>query len=212
LLILFLNRKLIVPVIIFAILLRPISWSYLILTHNDLQHLIGWFPFGCFHSLGFGALLAYFIRKKTIPSKHASLFLLFIVILYIGLLNIKNYNLSLILLADFFPPLINTTIILVSITSSSCLLNFIFNIKPIRYLGKISYGLYVIHPFISYGLIYVFHYYGHEFHLFADKFQILIYFCITVALAALSWELFEKRINNFKKYFAYINKSKISTK
>jgi peptidoglycan/LPS O-acetylase OafA/YrhL len=79
----------------------------------------------------------------------------------------------------------------------------LFSFAPFAYLGKISYGLYVYHLF--------------SFH-FADRLQSLPVpgfglirylhpavpaFLLTVALAALSWHLYESPINYLKRFFPY---------
>lgn len=81
------------------------------------------------------------------------------------------------------------------------------------YLGKISYGLYIYHNF-------VYNYYHtpashftmrllRKIHQYvptlADQvvFQLGLFFGLTLLLAAVSWYLVEKPINNLKKYFTY---------
>jgi peptidoglycan/LPS O-acetylase OafA/YrhL len=79
----------------------------------------------------------------------------------------------------------------------------LFGWAPVAYLGKISYGLYVYHLFC--------------FH-WCDRLQSLPIpgvgllrhvplavpaFLLTMALAAVSWHLYESPINNVKRYFPY---------
>jgi peptidoglycan/LPS O-acetylase OafA/YrhL len=69
------------------------------------------------------------------------------------------------------------------------------------YLGRISYGIYVYHYFMSY-------LFG-----FIDLPYETIYFpFVTVGLAALSYHFFENPINNLKKYFSYKTESTIGTR
>jgi peptidoglycan/LPS O-acetylase OafA/YrhL len=78
---------------------------------------------------------------------------------------------------------------------------------PVNYLGRISYGLYIIHNFakpLAENFILLV---GHPKWL-VDSFQIpfirvLIFMLITIGLASLSWHLFEKPINNLKRHFPY---------
>jgi peptidoglycan/LPS O-acetylase OafA/YrhL len=74
----------------------------------------------------------------------------------------------------------------------------LLGLAPLVYLGRISYGLYVIHPF-CYGL-------GARL----DGFPVLgavpdfvIAFVVTVSLAMLSWHLFEAPINRLKGLVPY---------
>ena len=69
------------------------------------------------------------------------------------------------------------------------------------YLGRISYGIYVYHYFMSY-------IFG-----FVDLPYEKIYFpFVTVGLAALSFHFFENPINNLKKYFHYKTESGIGAR
>ncbi len=77
-----------------------------------------------------------------------------------------------------------------------------FLLNPLLvYLGKISFGLYLIHPFVSWGV--------HRLNLHTTDFRFsilvyaIIYTLITIALASLSWRYFEKPINNLKTKFPY---------
>ena len=60
------------------------------------------------------------------------------------------------------------------------------------YLGKISYGLYIIHYFMRY-IFESLSFPGVEF----------VYLATTILLASLSWKYFEKPINNLKRNFNY---------
>lgn len=69
--------------------------------------------------------------------------------------------------------------------------------KPIVYLGKISYGLYVYHYIIPWVL---------------DRAHIpmaqVFYLPVTIIVSALSWHLFEAPINRLKDKFEYFNAKK----
>ncbi len=60
--------------------------------------------------------------------------------------------------------------------------------RVVIYLGKITYGLYVYHYFISWA--------------FDGNYKILYPF-VTVTIASISWFLFERPINNLKERFSY---------
>lgn len=89
-------------------------------------------------------------------------------------------------------------------------LQHIFQFKPFSYLGKISYGLYLFHgPFFFIFAIISFT----ELKLFGvnilfdayhntDTFVMIKNISYLILIASLSWFLFEKPINNLKRYFA----------
>jgi len=78
--------------------------------------------------------------------------------------------------------------------------------KPLIYLGTISYGIYVYHKFIPYvmyktlGLPSIVDVLALPYAWPLDS---LLKGGITVFVAALSWQYFERPINNLKRYFKY---------
>lgn len=77
----------------------------------------------------------------------------------------------------------------------------IFNYGPFAYLGKISYGIYLYHPFafVIYMII----------CLCAPPFKAvngeLVALCVTILWSILSWHFFESRVLKLKERFAYRN-------
>ena len=81
--------------------------------------------------------------------------------------------------------------------------------KPVVFLGKISYGLYLYHLFVTFALL---HFQSRLSqitgargsywltHSFASR------FAVTVAVASVSWFLYESPLNNLKRYFPYAQK------
>jgi peptidoglycan/LPS O-acetylase OafA/YrhL len=74
--------------------------------------------------------------------------------------------------------------------------------RPLPYLGKISYGIYVFHNFVPPALVSVAGWLGYAYHQ-PGQLNFLLGSVGSIALAALSWELFERRINGLKRYFRY---------
>ena len=79
-------------------------------------------------------------------------------------------------------------------------------LTPLMYLGRISYGLYIFHPFIPRGVAKVFRILGlprmatlNPYLAFAVNLTVL------VGVSGLSWHFFEKRINSLKRFFPYVS-------
>jgi peptidoglycan/LPS O-acetylase OafA/YrhL len=77
----------------------------------------------------------------------------------------------------------------------------ILELKPLVYTGKISYGIYVYHPFVYFFLPLLFDRIGVDFFLLPPLLQFSLAAGSTVALAALSWRLVESPINSLKERF-----------
>lgn len=72
---------------------------------------------------------------------------------------------------------------------------------PLRYIGKVSYGIYVYHLFVPALLTPLWvRVLGQEFPKMGPA-HFFICSAVTVAIAALSWSLFESPINNLKRHF-----------
>jgi peptidoglycan/LPS O-acetylase OafA/YrhL len=79
--------------------------------------------------------------------------------------------------------------------------------RPLTYLGTISYGLYLFHPFAALGVGAVFRHFGGA----PRPLVVACYFVATIAAAAASWHFFEGPINGLKRHFPYRGKpSKLS--
>lgn len=78
---------------------------------------------------------------------------------------------------------------------------------PLVYLGTISYGLYVIHNFVPFMWRDLGGQAGVPDALMWDqKWRLPFILVITIGLSALSWHAFEKPINALKKHFPYLPK------
>jgi peptidoglycan/LPS O-acetylase OafA/YrhL len=83
---------------------------------------------------------------------------------------------------------------------------------PLVYLGRISYGVYVIHPFVDAGLDAMLARVAHPAWLAAPgvpKFIVLL--TITLALASISWYAFEAPLNRLKRHFPYRRTSPLTS-
>ena len=153
-------------------------------------------------ALGFGSLLAMASRTMSLQTRLPSLMRAALVTGVVGLVVAANLKPT---LAHIVGP---TAISLVfgwlvgrAAGGFSGLAGRLLEAKPILYVGKISYGLYVYHVFVPpaleplltrTGIALA----GNTLTSFA------VYSLITLVIASASWTLFEHPINRLKRHFA----------
>jgi peptidoglycan/LPS O-acetylase OafA/YrhL len=77
--------------------------------------------------------------------------------------------------------------------------------SPLVYLGKISYGLYVLHFFIPLMTRRVMAWGGMSMTDIGGPYTgFVLNLLVLVILSSLSWHFFEKKVNDFKNYFPYL--------
>ena len=158
-------------------------------------------------ALAIGAYLSIIELKEGLNKNHSRKYLIGLIFLFsplfllwtltggVGNIYIQICKDSLLALAYFC--LIGYSL---SISANS-IFKKILLIKPLNFTGRISYGLYVYHPFC-------FHF---MFYYFETKYVWVNFFLGTTlcfAVAALSFYLFESRFLRLKKHFTYTNKPK----
>jgi peptidoglycan/LPS O-acetylase OafA/YrhL len=79
----------------------------------------------------------------------------------------------------------------------------LLTLKPILYLGRISYGLYVYHYFAPLAVRAITNTFGWEAVVQHRPAAIVAYTAFTVSVAALSWHFLERPINRLKRRFEY---------
>jgi peptidoglycan/LPS O-acetylase OafA/YrhL len=144
-------------------------------------------------------------RHRLIHFISSSKAQLFIWIVFIGVMLgfIKLYSpLQQIIVSALACGIINS-----QITERTFLINLdkrIFN-----FLGKISYGIYIIHPMVLFGISLLV---KHRQFSFYSKY-IIVYvggFGVTILLAYLSYEYFEKRILQLKRKYTIVKSSGVA--
>ena len=170
-------------------------------------------PLSCLDTLGVGALLA--LRKDQIASQRSleypfgkAGFLLGFVALGIFVLLHAMHQGTVIAytIFDLGAALLAGWVVLRASTGFRGPIGKLLEIKPLIYLGTISYGIYVYHNFIPYIM-----YKTLGLPSIADLLKLpytwpldaLLQGGIAISLAALSWHFFERPINNLKRYFKY---------
>ena len=209
-LILFAPRRLLLKLIISAIAIGPI---FRVAAHffdfNWIARLTV-LP-ASFDALGLGALLAYcshHANAKPMLTKRLKQCIYWLgvpgLIVFLGLQKLENYN----LLSDvtvnswFIEPVLWALMFVWVINRAS--LGFtgvgakILECKPLTYTGKISYGIYVYHPFVYALLPILFYTTGVDFYLLPPLLQFGLLVGTTAGMAALSWYFLESPINSLK--------------
>jgi peptidoglycan/LPS O-acetylase OafA/YrhL len=213
-LILFAPRRLLLKLIISAIAIGPIfRVAAHFLDFNWIARLTV-LP-ASFDALGLGALLAYcshHASEKPMLIKRLKQCIYWLgvpgLIVFLGLQKLENYK----LLSDvtvnswFIEPVLWALMFVWVINRAS--LGFtgvaakILEFKPLAYTGKISYGIYVYHPFV-YALVPVLFYTtAVDFYLLPPLLQFGLLVGTTVGMAALSWHFLESPINSLKNRLA----------
>lgn len=172
------------------------------------------FPlFGCLESLGFGGLLALYWSDHEKYQKQKSL--LINAAIWIGLPLLiasqavyalsENFRLfpGYGLLVDISASLFFVYLVDGAAQNQKNFFGNFLGLSPVRYIGKISYGIYLYHYF----LLPVLFPYVYSLGLWGGWETFLIYSTVTLIVAATSWHLIERPINNLKQYFPYTRES-----
>lgn len=210
-LILFLPKKSLLPTIIILILVGPLfrlAGSIVGLNQVAIWVLMP----SSLDTLGLGSLLAYLRHQEELfnisRKKLVNVFALIGLPLWL-LINIINRIHSPILLVNVLDytalGFIFTWLIAQVSRGLKGIIGEILESKPMVYIGKISYGIYVIHNFMPYIIRKTFHVLG--LSEYSKQIVIAIFSTVaTIILASISWHFLEKPINDLKRFFQYTNK------
>jgi len=173
---------------------------------SDPQQAVNVLPFSHLDAFAFGA----YISRFEIPRPRLQLAALAIAVPAIGLLTdlIKKGTLTLALgydlpMTGFYKEVWGYTllnylfaVLVYSVAHTNFLTGFL-EIAPLRYLGKISYGLYVYHYGIIAVMVALFRKYDLDYSLRSPQ-MFVVSFGATLLIATLSFYLLEKPITNLK--------------
>ncbi len=203
LLILFTPRLVLLPVIVAIISIGPIfRFVSPIIGLNEVAQ---WsLAPSCFDTLGMGTLLAcLWHQEKTLDVSIKKIENYFLIIgLSLLLLDIILPD-KLVMLTSIKYPLIFTFIIAKSARGVPGIIGGILQFKPLVYLGKISFGMYVIHG-ISISMVNtMMNHFGFSAYTKNILLMALLWTTATIILSMLSWHFFENPINKLKQFFPY---------
>ena len=163
--------------------------------HFQYNYFYDYFTLSAFDYFGAGLLLAYmYIHEVKI--KYASLALISLLALYVHLSFpiIDHYGKSFLLKTLPVIPAIFFLILYKSITDWNT--NRFLNNAALRYTGKISYGMYLYHPFVPFVRAY-----------FIDINDIYLALAVDIAIvyiiSTVSFYVIEQPLNKLKNHFSY---------
>jgi peptidoglycan/LPS O-acetylase OafA/YrhL len=205
-LILFLPRRYLLNAMIATVCLGPLSRLVGFTLHI---HSFGSLPSSCMDALGIGAIIAY-CRDKELGSPAATArfteitkwiglpsFALFFVAKAAGI--VVPYAS---VLADFAAAFAFGWLVSRAASSFPGPAGRILELKPIRYIGRISYGIYILHSFMPVILFYLLKW-SHLSLSDNSSLHFLLLVGMSVGAASVSWHFFEGPINSYKRYFEY---------
>jgi peptidoglycan/LPS O-acetylase OafA/YrhL len=171
-------------------------------------------PFGSLDALGMGALIAFWVRRERsndapenvgldlVPLSIAALIVFMVLMIYAGSQLPDSFNLRRTLMA---PAL--ALVLLVVYQGRIIWVTSLLTLRPVKWLGRVSYSVYVFHMFVPHVLVTGFRRLGIEI---TDEVSEPAFFamCLGVLFLAsgLSWTFFERPINDLKRHFPYVSK------
>jgi len=181
------------------------------MTGNDIVSVL---PLGCIESLGLGAYLAMTVLPEF--KSHPLVRPINSWPLWTGLILFAAYQYAeklggfgtfRIVVFDFAVALVGLWLVARAAAGMKGPAGRFLELPPLRYLGTISYGIYVYHLMLPELLPRVARRLGHPqlFTVFIDQSFLffLFYGAVTVLIAALSWHFYERPINALKDRFEY---------
>jgi peptidoglycan/LPS O-acetylase OafA/YrhL len=205
----FLPRRYLLRTMIASIVLGPTARLIAALFHFDPA---GLGPFAFLDTLGMGAVLAYFWengdagRVRTLGRVGLWVGLPSAILLFAGFYEQLSW---LDMQALTFPVFFDLALALLFVWLVSGAARafrgpagWLLEWRPVNYLGRISYGVYVLHAFMPVVLFYILKW----THLPLDGHPLLRFLALSamaIAAASLSWYCLESPFNRLKRYFEY---------
>jgi peptidoglycan/LPS O-acetylase OafA/YrhL len=214
-LILFARRKWLIALAFCGIILAP-AYRLFVFSHHLASIEINTFTLGNMDTIAMGALLALACHSEF--SRQDIERILKLVVFPVGvagmaLIFILLYNhissMPYAVLYDSTAGLVFCYIVGFASWGFRGAAGAVLNSRPLIYIGKISYGIYVYHAFMPVIV-------SHVVSLFGVKYQqvgALNFVCCSIAVvvvAAASWHLLERPINDLKRFLPYVPSPKVA--
>jgi peptidoglycan/LPS O-acetylase OafA/YrhL len=213
LLVLFVPRRWLIPMLAVMIALAPIYRLYAAIhVPGDLVpngYTSGTFTLAVFDSLGMGALIAVladldktrtllcrWLNRVALPVGAIGVLVLLAIAYYRG--ETANF-----IFGETALALVLSWVVGAASQGFTGPVGGLLEWRPICYLGKVSYGMYVFHAFVPILLLWIGHRFGLEYTGGPRLRNFVLVLVTTIAIAAASWQLFERPINDLKRHFPY---------
>lgn len=210
-LLLFLPRRWLIPLLAVVISLAPLYRFYAFhrygLSGAQTDHRQVLTP-AVLDSLGIGALVA--IAARSI-SGTTFLILLSRIALpislagYVTLLALEHYAVhpgALFVLGDTASAIAFGSLVWLAARGFRGAFGRLLELPPVKYVGKISYGVYIFHNLVIGAAVLLAVRFGIDYHP-DGILNFLAVSAVTIAMAALSWHFFERPVNGLKRHFVY---------
>jgi peptidoglycan/LPS O-acetylase OafA/YrhL len=163
---------------------------------------------GCLDTLGLGGLLALSLRGETAISRRTIEGVGWLLGLPLAALLLHFHTngtgvATRTILNDLAMGLVFVAVVNRALRGVGGPIGWLLDLPPVRYVGKISYGIYLIHLFVLQLSPRLFESLGlnaQNFGVWPATFTLL---ALTVGAATISWYAFEKPINGLKRHFSY---------
>ena len=158
--------------------------------------------------LGIGALLAFWRYRNpanfetVAQSKYYLVLGVMFLFFMVALLFIGAASRLAVLVNMIVPPVFFAWLIHKASVGFGGIMGRFLSARPLRYCGKISYGIYIYHPFMLVLLVEACRYF--HFPYLQDRvLKFLVLTAITIVVASCSWWVLERPILNLKNRFRY---------
>jgi peptidoglycan/LPS O-acetylase OafA/YrhL len=213
LLVLFVPRRWLIPLLVGMISLAPVFRLYASIHEpGDLVlngYTSGTFTLAVLDCLGIGALLAILAQMESTRERiHRWLSVIALPVGATGsfvLLTIAYYHgeAANFVLGETFLALALAWVVGNAAQGFTGAAGRLLEWQPVSYLGRISYGIYVFHAFVPILMLWIGNRLGLAYTGYPRLLNFILVSLTSVIIAAISWQLFEGPINGLKRYFPY---------
>jgi peptidoglycan/LPS O-acetylase OafA/YrhL len=211
-LMLFTSRRFLLPLVASAVAFAPL-FRFVCHSAGLNETAVDVLPFASLDTLGLGAMLALMSQRGALTRESKAFAILRAVAVagasaYFGLnivgLFIKLPEAAASVIQSMLAPTVFGVVWLAA-RGVRGPASRIMEWTPLVYLGRISYGLYVFHPFIPGGVTKAFRVFGVPMMGFRHPdFAFMLNLTVLVGVSSVSWHFFEKKFIDLKRFFPYV--------